>query len=81
MLRSFRSVQSSGKHMLFVFPENDYLWVEFRDLFLPTFEERPPFDLHVVPGANHTFTEVVWQEQLFSILENWLQALMSTVPL
>lgn len=81
MLRSFRAVQSSGKQMLFVFPENDYLWVEFRDLFLPTFEDRPPFDLHVIPGANHTFTEVAWQEQLFSILDNWLQTLMSTVPL
>ena len=81
MLRSFRSVQASGKRMLFVFPENDYLWVEFRDLFLPMFNDRPPFDLHIIPGANHTFTEVVWQEQLFSKLDNWLQSLMSAVPL
>ena len=81
MLRSFRAVQGAGKRMLFVFPENDYLWVEFRDLFLPTFNDRPPFDLHIVPGANHTFTEVAWQEQLFSILENWLQSQMTAVPL
>jgi pimeloyl-ACP methyl ester carboxylesterase len=81
MLRSFRTVAGSGKRMLFVFPENDYLWVEFRDLFLPTFDDRPPFDLQIIPGANHTFTEAVWQEQLFSILETWLQTLMPTVPL
>ncbi len=80
MLRSFHAVEASGKRMLFVFPENDYLWVEFRDLFLPTFTNRPPFDLHIIPDANHTFTEAQWQEQLFSILENWLQTLMSTVP-
>ena len=81
MLESFCAVQGSGKRMLFVFPENDYLWVEFRDLFLPTFNDRLPFDLHIVPGANHTFTEVVWQEQLFSILERWLQTLVPAVPL
>ena len=81
MLRSFRAVQGAGKRMLFVFPENDYLWVEFRDLFLPTFNDRPPFDLQIIPGANHTFTEVAWQEQLFSILENWLQSQMTAVPL
>jgi pimeloyl-ACP methyl ester carboxylesterase len=81
MLKSFHAVEASGKRMLFVFPENDYLWVEFRDLFLTTFKDRPPFDLHIIPDANHTFTEVAWQEQLFSILENWLQTLMSTVPL
>jgi pimeloyl-ACP methyl ester carboxylesterase len=81
MLKSFRAVQCSGKRMLFVFPENDYLWVEFRDLFLPAFHDRPPFDLQLIPGANHTFTEVVWQEQLFSILESWPQTLVSPVPL
>ena len=81
MLKSFRNVQEAGKRMLFVFPENDYLWIEFRDLFLPRFEDRPPFDLRTIPDANHTFTEVAWQEQLFSILENWLQTLMSTVSL
>jgi len=81
MLKSFNAVQASGKRMLFVFPGHDYLWVEFRDLFLPTFNERPPFDLHIIPDANHTFTEVVWQEQLFSILESWLQTLMAPVPL
>ena len=81
MLKSFRAVQASGKRMLFVFPENDYLWVEFRDLFLSTFKDRPPFDLYIIPKANHTFTEVAWQEQLFSTLEDWLQTLMSTVPL
>jgi uncharacterized protein len=81
MLKSFRAVQASGKRMLFVFPANDYLWVEFRDLFLSRFKDKPPFDLHIIPDANHTFTEVAWQEQLFSILESWLQTLMSAVPL
>jgi pimeloyl-ACP methyl ester carboxylesterase len=81
MLKSFRAVEASGKRMLFVFPANDYLWVEFRDLFLSKFKDQPPFDLQIIPDANHTFTEVAWQEQLYSILENWLQTLMSTVPL
>ena len=81
MLKSFRAVEASGKRMLFVFPANDYLWVEFRDLFLSKFKDQPPFDLQIIPDANHTFTEVAWQEQLYAILENWLQTLMSTVPL
>ena len=81
LLKSFRTVEASGKRMLFVFPEHDYLWVEFRDLFLPAFKDRAPFDLHIIPDANHTFTEVAWQEQLFSTLETWLQTRESAVPL
>ena len=81
MLKSFSAVQASGKRMLFVFPGTTTCGSNFAICFFRRSTSRPPFDLHIIPDANHTFTEVVWQEQLFSILESWLQTLMSPVPL
>lgn len=72
MIRSFEAV-AQQKRVHFVYPEKDYLWVEFQELFLPRFPQRKfGFELATIPNANHTFTEYSWQEALFEIVDAWV---------
>jgi len=72
IIESFHTAVHASRRMLFVYGENDYLWTEFRDLFLPSYSpERHGFDLKTIPAANHTLTEAEWQEQLYAALSNW----------
>jgi uncharacterized protein len=73
ILRSFHTAVKARKRLLFVYSENDYLWTEFKELFLPFFPQREShFDLTTIPEANHTLTETVWQEQLYRTLIEWV---------
>jgi pimeloyl-ACP methyl ester carboxylesterase len=72
----FEDVVAQGKQLLFIYGENDYVWHEFKEGFLSVDwnEGRRPFDLEVIPQANHNLTEDIWQERLYSILDAWLAA-------
>ncbi len=69
---SFGAAVAARRRLLFVYGENDYYWTEFRELFLPAYPDRGAFELVTIPAANHTLTDVNWQEQLFASLCSWL---------
>jgi pimeloyl-ACP methyl ester carboxylesterase len=77
---SYKSAVKGRKKMLFVYSENDYLWHEFKEYILPSFENAtPPFDLVTIPHANHNITEVEWQEHLNKALLPWLETCSTEV--
>lgn len=73
-MRSFKAAVARGKKLLFVYAENDYLWNEFKEYFVPTLQagSARPFDLKTIPQANHNLTEAEWQEQFHEALSAWL---------
>jgi pimeloyl-ACP methyl ester carboxylesterase len=72
LLRSFEAATQAKRRLFFVYPANDYLWTEFRGLFLERFPpEKHDYALATVPDANHTFTEAAWQAELYRLLEEW----------
>jgi hypothetical protein len=76
VLQSFRRALSPHRRLLFVYGENDYLWTEFRELFLATFPlEESGFELTTIQRANHTFTDQESQEALFARLVSWVGAI------
>lgn len=72
LVRSFESAVAQRKQILFVYPEKDYLWLEFQELFESRFPRASArFELATIPQANHTFTEPSWQESLHTIVDAW----------
>jgi hypothetical protein len=84
-VRSFASTIRGGKRLLCVYSENDYLWREFQEYFSPSLPplgsgSAKPFELVIIPKANHTLTEVEWQATLQKTLLAWIGA-ASSAPL
>lgn len=78
LLRSFEATVKAHRRLFFVYPENDYLWVEFQELFASRYPRQVyRYDLATIPQANHTFTESAWQAELFRVLEDWARAQLS----
>lgn len=72
LVRSFESAVAQRKQILFVYPEKDYLWLEFQELFESRFPRKAArFELATIPQANHTFTEPSWQDALHAIVDAW----------
>ena len=72
LMDHLRDALKARKRLMFIYPENDYLWAEFRELFLPAFKSvSGQFTVKTIPQANHTFTEASWQEDLYSLLVTW----------
>lgn len=72
LARSFEAGAALQRCMLFVYPEKDYLWIEFQQLFHQRFPStRFGFELATIPHANHTFTEPSWQSALHDIVDAW----------
>jgi len=64
----------TGKPLLVVFGENDYLWHEFQEqMWRFGDSHRRPFELSTIADANHTLTEEPWQEALFDTVTAWLE--------
>jgi len=75
LMTHLRDALRARKRLLFVYPENDYLWAEFRELFLPLFANvADQFTVRTIAQANHTFTEPEWQRDLYEILTAWVRA-------
>ena len=74
-LKAFESAVAAGKKICFVYSENDYLWQEFKEYFLPSFENQAsfPFELATIPNSNHNMTEIEWQDRLNQLLLSWLE--------
>ena len=63
------------KRLLMVYSGSDYLWQEFQE-HMPRFgrdRENLPFQLVVIPDANHILTEDSWQQALSSSVLSWLE--------
>lgn len=73
-IKRFNAAVAEEKKLLFVYAENDYLWHEFKEYFVPTLESgsAPPFELATIPHANHNLTEAEWQEEFHETLSAWL---------
>jgi len=82
-LNAFEAAVSGGKRMVFVYSENDYLWHEFKEYVLPSFQitTSVPFDLVTIPHANHNITEAEWQEPLYKCLLPWLDSCSTEVSI
>ena len=75
LVRSFEAALRGRKKILLVYPERDYLWVEFQELFESRFPRAQfGFELETIPHANHTFTEPAWQDALHRIVDSWTVA-------
>ena len=75
LVRSFEAAVRQHKRILFVYPEKDYLWVEFQELFQSRFPRAKfGFEVATIPQANHTFTEPSWQDALHGIVDAWTVA-------
>lgn len=71
---------NARKRLLFVYPEHDYLWTEFRELLLPHLQQASDrFAVKTIPQANHMFTEAAWQQELYDILTKWSLAELERV--
>jgi hypothetical protein len=78
LLRSFEAAIAARRRLLFVYPDHDYLWTEFQELFRTRYPQAEHgYDLETIANANHTFTESDWQAQLYATLEAWSQALIA----
>jgi hypothetical protein len=78
LLRSFEAASKAGRRLLFVYPDNDYLWTEFEELFRTRYPQAElGYDLETIANANHTFTEADWQAELYAKLESWSRAHIS----
>jgi pimeloyl-ACP methyl ester carboxylesterase len=77
----FKAAVENRKKMVFIYSENDYLWQEFKEYFLPSFENEAslPFELATIPQANHNMTESEWQERLNQFLLPWLENVANTL--
>lgn len=72
LVRSFEAAARQHRRIFFIYPEKDYLWVEFQDLFQARFPQAQfGFELATIPSANHTFTEPSWQDALHSLVDAW----------
>jgi uncharacterized protein len=75
LVRSFEAASRAKKRIFFVYPEKDYLWIEFQELFQARFPQAKfGFELATIPQANHTFTEPSWQDALHRIVDEWTVA-------
>jgi dienelactone hydrolase len=72
LMDRLRAALKARKRLLFVYPENDYLWTEFRELLLPHFQSASDrFTVETIAHANHTFTEMSGQQDLCRVLTTW----------
>jgi pimeloyl-ACP methyl ester carboxylesterase len=78
---SFKSAVEIRKKMVFIYSENDYLWHEFKEYFLPTQGNGSgyPFEYFTIPQANHNLTEGEWQDRLNQFLIPWLDNVASSL--
>jgi pimeloyl-ACP methyl ester carboxylesterase len=77
----FKSAVENRKIMVFIYSENDYLWHEFKEYFLPTQGNGSgyPFEYVTIHHANHNLTETVWQDKLNKILVPWLESFTTSL--
>jgi dienelactone hydrolase len=76
LLRSFVAASKAKRRLLFVYPDHDYLWTEFEELFQTRYPQAEcGYELRTIANANHTFTESDWQAELYATLEAWSQGL------
>lgn len=67
----------SNHKILLIFSEADRLYWEYDEKFLANYKDRisqylDNIDLFVVPYANHVFSFSSWQDELFTIIKQWL---------
>jgi hypothetical protein len=74
--KEFEALVARGVRILIVYSEGDEGW-DYYEVFLKArlkaLSSNPCFGLHHVPGANHTFTLLSHQHQLFKLLGGWLE--------
>jgi uncharacterized protein len=75
---AFRSMVATSRPVLLVFAESDRLFWDFEEKFLrrhgPSLEPHAPwYRVHVTPQANHIFSSLQWQEDLFEQCRGWLE--------
>ncbi len=65
--------------MLFVYGSLDPIYPPFNDIYLEELKRRyrkqTPCDIHVVENANHDFSQLRWQNELFDKAIEWLECL------
>ena len=73
-LKAYCSAIKSGKKMIFVYGENDYLRHEFVNYFYEPnkIREKDNIEYHMISNANHTLAEDRWQKQYCNILSKWI---------
>ena len=80
-IQNFKLAVTGRKKVILIYSENDYLWHEFKEYFLPSLgnESTHSFDLTTLPNANHNVTETDCQDKLQSVLLSWLVSFTNPV--
>lgn len=77
MAEAFRLLLKRGAQICFLYAENDFSLKEFSSDFHPHFLEaditsKQKCRVHIIPHANHIYTEPEWQSELFQQVRDWL---------
>lgn len=76
MAEAFRVLMKRSAQVCFLYAENDFSFREFSLDFQPNFlqdeKTKKKCALHVIPNANHIYTEPEWQRTLIDHICNWM---------
>lgn len=76
---AFQRSTRQGKQILCVYGDQDPLYQAFDRGYVPQIEQSPPVksstSIHVIPGANHNFSQIDWQQKLIVTASDWLNKL------
>ncbi len=82
MAEAFRLFMKRNRaaEVCFLYAENDFSLREFSSDFAPRFveadaEARQRCRVHIIPQANHIYTEIPWQEELLAHIRQWAASL------
>lgn len=77
MAEAFRVLMKRSAQVCFLYAENDFSVKEFSSDFQPNFLEgdngaMERCALHIIPNANHIYTEIDWQQDLIGHIRRWM---------
>jgi pimeloyl-ACP methyl ester carboxylesterase len=78
-LEAFEKCIAQNKHVFFICSGKSYTTGEFQELFQKNYlYPESPYTafckVAIIPAANHNYTLLEWQNELFNIISNWLSS-------